>query len=46
MAVLVTVASTTGLLRYEEHIDKFIGVIATVWATFVAAMLDLNKDNQ
>jgi len=44
MAVLVTVVAAAGIFRYEEHIDKFVGLITTVWGTFVGSTLDMKKD--
>ena len=44
MAVLITVVAAVGIFRYEQHIDKFVGLITTVWGTFVGSMLDLKKD--
>jgi len=46
MAILMSVIACVGMLRFPEKVDVFVGMIMGVWATFVAAMLDMNKDNQ
>ena len=46
MAVLVTIIASLGILRYPDEIDKFVGLISTVWGTFVGATLDMSKDKQ
>ena len=46
MAVLITVVAFIGIVKYPNEIDKFAGLITTVWGTFVGAQLDMNKDKQ
>ena len=44
MAIIVTLIASVGLLKYPAEIDKFLGLISTIWAGFLAAQLDLNKE--
>jgi hypothetical protein len=45
MAVTITIIAAVGIFRYEQHIDKFVGLITTVWGTFVGSIMDLKKED-
>jgi len=46
MAIMITAVGIIGIIKYPDNIDKFIGLISTVWGTFVGAQLDMNKERQ
>jgi len=43
LAVMITCIAGLGIFIRPEHIDKFIGMLTTVWGTYVAGKMNWNK---
>lgn len=46
MALVVTIIAAVGIVKYPQELDKFIGMITTIWGTFVGAQLDMKKGRE
>jgi len=43
LAIMITIIAGLGIFLKAEHIDKFFGLLTTVWGTYVAGKMDWNK---
>jgi len=46
LAILITLIAGVGMLVKPEHIDKFIGLLTTIWASYAMGKMDWNKPDK